>query len=51
MSWLAGIVVIGDEVLSGKIEDSAAPFLCSRLHEIGWLVRKARHGMEAARLD
>lgn len=40
MSWVAGIVVVGDEMLSGKVEDSNTPFLCSRLHEIGWTVRK-----------
>jgi molybdopterin-biosynthesis enzyme MoeA-like protein len=42
MSWVAGIVVIGDEMLSGKVEDTNTPFLCRELHKIGWTVRKVR---------
>jgi molybdopterin-biosynthesis enzyme MoeA-like protein len=37
------IVVIGVEMLSGKVEDTNTPFLCRELHEIGWTVRKVRH--------
>eukprot|EP00878_Enallax_costatus_P028716 GHUV01031051.1.p1 GENE.GHUV01031051.1~~GHUV01031051.1.p1 ORF type:complete len:571 (+),score=152.40 GHUV01031051.1:434-2146(+) len=40
MSWVAGIVVIGDEILSGKVEDTNTPFLCKKLHDIGWTVCK-----------
>lgn len=44
MSWVAGIVVIGDEMLSGKVEDTNTPFLCKELHRIGWTVRKVGTG-------
>lgn len=40
LSWMAGLVVVGDEILSGKVEDSNISFLCTRLYEIGWTVRK-----------
>ncbi|KAG1663703.1 hypothetical protein FOA52_013271 [Chlamydomonas sp. UWO 241] len=36
----AGIVVVGDELLSGKIEDTNTPFLCAELHSIGWAVKR-----------
>jgi len=42
LSWMAGLVVVGDEILSGKVEDSNISFLCTRLYEIGWTVRKVR---------
>lgn len=40
LSWVAGLVVVGDEILSGKVEDSNIRFLCTKLYEIGWTVRK-----------
>jgi molybdopterin-biosynthesis enzyme MoeA-like protein len=33
--------VVGDEMLSGKVEDINTP-LCRELHKIGWTVRKVR---------
>lgn len=42
LSWVAGLVVVGDEILSGKVEDSNISFLCTKLYEIGWTVRKVR---------
>jgi molybdopterin-biosynthesis enzyme MoeA-like protein len=50
MSWVAGIVVIGDEMLSGKVKDTNTPFLCRELHQIGWTVRKVRALCSAAQL-
>jgi hypothetical protein len=44
LSWMAGLVVVGDEILSGKVEDSNISFLCTRLYEIGWTVRKVSRG-------
>jgi hypothetical protein len=40
LSWTAGLVVVGDEILSGKVVDSNINFLSSKLYEIGWTVRK-----------
>lgn len=40
LSWMAGLVIVGDEILSGKVEDSNIAFLCTKLYEIGWTVRK-----------
>jgi hypothetical protein len=40
LSWVAGLVIVGDEILSGKVEDSNITFLCTKLYEIGWTVRK-----------
>ena len=34
----AAILAIGDELLSGKVEDTNTPFLCSELHDMGWQV-------------
>ncbi|KAK9061406.1 hypothetical protein SSX86_018587 [Deinandra increscens subsp. villosa] len=34
----ASIVAVGDEILSGTIEDQLGPSLCRKLHSIGWLV-------------
>ncbi|KAI8473634.1 MAG: MoaB/Mog domain-containing protein, partial [Monoraphidium minutum] len=36
----AGIVVIGDEIISGKVPDSNTPFICRELRSIGWSVAK-----------
>lgn len=44
LSWMAGIVIVGDEILSGKVEDSNIRFLCQKLYEIGWTVRKVGLG-------
>ncbi|MEW5309379.1 MAG: hypothetical protein WDW38_001273 [Sanguina aurantia] len=34
----AAIVIIGDEILSGKVHDSNSGFLCSEMRAIGWSV-------------
>lgn len=34
------LVIIGDEILSGKVEDVNTPFLCRELHAIGWQIAK-----------
>ena len=31
----AGILVIGNEILSGKVVDSNSPYLCEQLRELG----------------
>ena len=40
MSKTAGIVIIGNEVLSGKTQDTNSYFLCSELRQLGVEVRK-----------
>ncbi len=40
MSKTAGIVIIGNEVLSGKTQDTNSYFLCSELRELGVEVQK-----------
>jgi FAD synthetase len=40
MSNSAGIVIIGNEVLSGKTQDSNSYFLCTELRQLGVEVRK-----------
>ena len=32
------IVVVGDEILSGKVEDCNSRLLCRELHALGWRV-------------
>lgn len=34
----AGLVIIGDEILSAKVDDTNSPFLCRQLRSIGWRV-------------
>ena len=36
----AGIVVIGNEILSGKVVDTNSPYLCQELHDLGVDVRR-----------
>ena len=36
----AALVIIGDELLSGKVDDINTPFLCRELHAIGWQIAK-----------
>jgi len=36
----AGLPIIGDEILSAKVEDVNTRFLCSELRSIGWTVEK-----------
>jgi molybdenum cofactor synthesis domain-containing protein len=40
MSNSAGIIIIGNEVLSGKIQDTNSYFLCTELRQLGVEVRK-----------
>jgi len=40
MAKTAGIVLIGNEILSGKIADANAPYLCRELRELGVDVRR-----------
>ncbi|PRW59554.1 FAD synthase [Chlorella sorokiniana] len=37
----AGLLIIGDEILSAKVEDVNTRFLCSELRSTGWTVEKA----------
>ena len=32
------IVVVGDEILTGKVEDCNSSLLCRELHALGWRV-------------
>ena len=36
------LLIIGDEILAGKIEETNSSFLCRELYAIGWRVVKAR---------
>lgn len=36
----AGLLIIGDEILSAKVEDVNTRFLCGELRSIGWTVDK-----------
>ena len=36
----AAIIMVGDEILSGKVADTNTHFLCQELHGIGWHVAK-----------
>jgi hypothetical protein len=49
LSWLAGILIVGDEILSGKVQDSNITFLCRELHRIGWVVSKVRDAPHTTR--
>src|SRR5438128_12513399 len=40
MPKTAGIILIGNEILSGKIEDANAVYLCRELRELGVEVRR-----------
>src|SRR5262245_31300602 len=40
MAKTAAIVLIGNEILSGKIADANAPYLCRELRELGVDVRR-----------
>ena len=40
---LQGLVLIGDELLSGMVEDCNGRFLCRELHALGW--RTSRVGL------
>lgn len=37
----AALVIIGDELLSGKVDDVNTHFICRELHALGWQVSKA----------
>ncbi|KAF8395267.1 hypothetical protein HHK36_019209 [Tetracentron sinense] len=34
----ASVIAVGDEILSGTIEDQLGPSLCRKLHSIGWAI-------------
>lgn len=34
----ASIIAVGDEILFGIVEDQLGPYLCTKLHSIGWSV-------------
>lgn len=36
----AGVLIVGDEILSGKVSDLNAPFLCRELRALGWVVAR-----------
>ncbi|KAI3436315.1 hypothetical protein D9Q98_002368 [Chlorella vulgaris] len=36
----AALLIIGDEILSAKVEDANTPFLCRELRAVGWTVNK-----------
>ena len=36
------LLIIGDEILAGKVGDTNSSFLCKELYAIGWRVAKAR---------
>ena len=36
----AAIIIVGDEILNGKVGDTNTRFLCQELHAIGWQVGK-----------
>jgi len=40
MPKTAGIILVGNEILSGKIEDANAVYLCRELRRLGMDVRK-----------
>lgn len=40
LTHTAGLVIIGDEILSAKVEDANTPFLCNQLRSIGWQVKR-----------
>jgi FAD synthetase len=39
----AALIIIGDELLAGKVDDVNTPFLCRELHALGWQVAKVCH--------
>lgn len=42
MTLTAGLVIVGDEILSAKVPDTNTSFLCAELRAIGWRVCKVR---------
>lgn len=38
--FAASILVVGDEILRGEVEDQLGPFLNKKLHSIGWAVTR-----------
>jgi molybdopterin-biosynthesis enzyme MoeA-like protein len=36
----ASVIAVGDEILFGNVGDKLGPFLCKKLHSIGWTVSK-----------
>ena len=43
---VAALLIIGDEILSAKVDDANTPFLCRELRALGWVVNKVRLGSE-----
>jgi FAD synthetase len=42
MTPTAALVMVGDELLSGRVEDANARFLCRELHALGWHTSRVR---------
>src|SRR3970040_912565 len=40
MTMTAGILIIGNEILSGKVQDANSPYLCRELRDLGVEVRR-----------
>ena len=42
----AAIIIVGDEILSGKVEDVNTRFLCTELRSLGWQVSRVSHYLQ-----
>lgn len=40
LSYSAALVIIGDELLNGRVRDENSPFLTAQLHALGWRVAR-----------
>ena len=36
----AALIIVGDEIVTGRVGDTNTRFLCQELHAIGWHVAK-----------
>ena len=46
----AAIIIVGDEILSGRVEDVNTRFLCSEMRGLGWRVSRVSPFQECIRL-